>query len=147
MKFRQKSSIGAFLCPSLLMTVFACVRFSGTHPHANIAQSWEYFWLEVEACVAVIMVSLCVFRSVLVSEARRARIQKGRQWYHPTAAKWRNRNKSSDGNDDLNNLPTVPSATISGMRTFIRSSRLGLGAECCYESPDSKILGGIEERI
>lgn len=144
MKLRQKLGIGAFLCLGLCITIVACVRFSGTHTHANIVQGWEYFWLEVEACVAVCMVSLCVFRSVVVMEERRARFQKGRQWYSSTVAKLRDRNKLSGGNFDLNNLPTIPSATLSSMRTFIRSSGLGVGAEYSYELPNRRTLGGIE---
>lgn len=45
-----------------------------------------------------------------------------------TVAKLR-RQKASSNDHSLNDLPSIPSATISGMRTFIRSSRLGVGPE------------------
>ena len=117
MKLRQKLGIGAFLCLSLCMTAVASVRFSGTRTHA---QSWEYFLLEIEACVAVWMASLCAFRSVFASDSRRVRFEKARPWYSSTVAKLRNRNKNPEGVHELRNLPSIPSATFSGMRTYIR---------------------------
>lgn len=128
-KLRQKFGIGAFLCLSTCMIVVSCVRFSGTHTHANIIQSYEYFWLEVEACVAVCMVSVCAFRSVFTSDERRAEPKKARPWYSSRIARLRNRDKLSEDIRDPNHLPTIPSATISGIRSFIRSSGLGLESE------------------
>ena len=140
MKLRQKLGIGAFLCLSVCMVVVSDVRFSGTHTHANITQSWEYFWLEVEACVAVCMVSFCAFRSVFASDERSARTKKVRPWVSSTVARLRNNKKVSEGVCDLNNLPTIPSATLSGMRTYIRSWELDPEAENHGGSSDRKPL-------
>lgn len=140
MELRQKIGIGLFLCLSACMIVIATVRFSGTHTHSNIVQSWEYFWLEVEACVAVCMVSVCAFRSVFAPARRRARLKKARPWYSSTAARLRKGNKQSIGISDLDNLPAIPSATLSGMRTFLGSSELGLGFDDHYETSDRKSL-------
>ncbi len=142
MKLRQKLGIAVFLCLSLCMVVVASVRFSGTHTHANIVQGWEYFWLEVEACVAVCMASLCAFRSIFASDERRARFKKVRPWYSSTVARLRNGKKLSDGIYDLNNLPAIPSATLSGMRTYIRSWELEVGADGHCRSSDYKSFGG-----
>ena len=141
-KLRQKLGIAIFLCLSACIIVVASVRFSGTHTHQNIVQSWQYFWLEVEACIAVCMVSLSAFRSVFASDERRARSKKVRPWYSSTVAKLRERDKLSDSSHDLKNLPTIPSATLSGMRTFLRSSGLGLETEIHDESNDRKSLTG-----
>ena len=140
MKLGQKLGIGAFLCLSVCMVMFSFVRFSGTHTHANVTQSWEYFWLEVEAYVAVCMVSFCAFRSVFASDERGARPKKVRPWVSSTVARLRNNKKMSEGVHDLNNLPTIPSATLSGMRTYIRSWELDLGAENHGGSSDGKPL-------
>ena len=123
------------------MIAVASVRFSGTQAHLNTAQSWDYFWIETEACVAVWMVSLSAFRSVFASDERRARSKKVRPWYSSTVARLRNAHKFSEGADGLKDLPTVPSATLSGMRTYIRVWGSDLGTtqddECC----DRKSLG------
>ena len=140
MKLRQKLGIAIFLCLSTCMIVVACVRFSGTHTHQNIVQSWQYFWLEVEACVAVCMVSLSAFRSVFASDERRARSKKVRPWYSSTVARLRERNKLSESSHGLENLPSIPSATMSGMRTFIRSSGLGSETDIHDKSNDGKSL-------
>ena len=140
MKLRQKLGISSFLCLSTLMIIFACVRFSGTHTHANIVQSWEYFWLEIEACVAVCMVSLCGFRSFFVAEERRARLMKARPWYSSTVARLRNRKKMSEGVHKMGDLPTIPSATLSGLRTYIRSYEYDPEADNYNTSSDGRSL-------
>ncbi len=140
MKLRQKLGIGVFLCLSLCMTVVSSVRFSGTHTHANIPQSWEYFWLEVEACVSVCMVSLCAFRSVFASDEHRARSKKVRPWLPSTVAKLRNHNQLFEGIHDRVNL-SIPSATLSGMRTYIRTLELDAGADLHCRCSDCKSLG------
>ena len=108
---------------------------------ANIGQSRGYFWLEVEACVAVWMVSICAFRSVFASAERKARSRKVRLWHASAVARLRNADKLSGGTHGLNDLPTVPSATLSGMRTYIGLLGSDLRAtkenECC----DRKSVG------
>lgn len=140
MKLRQKLGISAFLCLSTCMIVVSLVRFSGTHTHANILQSWEYFWLEVEACVAVYMVSLCAFRSFFVSDAKRARLRKARPWYSSTVAKLRKRNKTAEDIHEMGDLPPIPPATLSGLRTFIRSYEFNLEVDDQCASTDGRSL-------
>ena len=98
------------------MVIIACIRSPGIR--LGLATPiWQVFWLEVETCVAVCMVSLTAFRSVFASEASNLKGAHNRPWYSSTVAKIRRR-KQQDR--DLGILPSIPSATLSGMRTVIR---------------------------
>ncbi len=60
---RQKIGIGAFLCLSVCTIFIACIRISGFRPQGELGISWQYFWWQVEASIAVIAVSASAFRS------------------------------------------------------------------------------------
>lgn len=108
------------------MIIIACIRsiaFTSFH-----AYSWYLFWLQVEGSVAVIMVSLTAFRSAFASQGLEGPEKKARPWYSSTVARLR-RHKVSSARYNLEDLPAIPSATLSGMRTFIRGGRLGNGSE------------------
>lgn len=93
------------------------------------------------------MVSACAFASVFASNGQRARLKKARPWYSSTVMRLRKGNKLSDALHDLNNLPTIPSATLSGMRTLIGSSKLGLRVDDLYKSSDRKFLSDGPGRV
>lgn len=76
----------------------------------------------------MIMVSLTAFRSVFTSQGYEGRKRKPRPWYSSTVAKLR-RHKASSIPYNLEDLPPIPSATLSGMRTLIRDGWLGGGPE------------------
>ena len=135
MKTSQKLGIGAFLYLSVAVVIVACIRFSGIHARGSSILTWEYFWLEIEACVAVCMVSLTGFRSVFASDAASVNRGKATPWYSSTVTRLRRRKKAED--HDLEKLPAIPPATLSGMRTFIRGSELDLGKD---ELPDREPL-------
>ncbi len=99
------------------MVIIACIRSLGVRQASSAITIWQVFWLEAETCVAVCMVSLTAFRSVFSSEASNLKSANFRPWYSSTVAKIRKRKQQDH---DLGILPTIPSATLSGMRTFIR---------------------------
>ena len=101
------------------MIVIACIRSPSVQPGdlAVDIDIWQVFWMEVETCAAVSMVSLTAFRSFFASEASNVKGANIRPWYSSTVAKIRRRKQQDH---DLGTLPTIPSATLSGMRTFIR---------------------------
>ncbi len=99
------------------MVIIACIRSLGIRQGSSAIAIWHVFWLEVEACVAVCMVSLTAFRSVIASEASNLNGANIRPWYSSTVGKIRRRKQQDH---DLGILPTIPSATLSGMRTVIR---------------------------
>ena len=119
----QKLGVGVFLSLSIVMIIIAFIR-SLCSIFFYHSYSWYLFWLQVEGSVAVIMVSLTAFRSVFASQESKDRKRKTRPWYSSTVARLR-RHKASSPRYNLEELPAIPSATISGMRTFIRGSRLG----------------------
>ena len=96
------------------MIIIACIRSLGIRQGSSAISIWHVFWLEVEACVAVGMVSVTVFRSAFATEASNVKI---RPWYSSSVGKIRRRNQQDR---DLEFLPTIPSATLSGMRTVIQ---------------------------
>lgn len=71
MKPKQQVGLGVFLCLSVIMTLIAIIRISGYRFHGigitgEIDTTWAFFWLYLEACVAVIMSSITAFRSLFV---------------------------------------------------------------------------------
>ena len=113
MKTTQKLGIGAFLCLSFCMIVIACVRFSGLRVRGSSIDVWQYFWLEVEACVAVCMISLTAFRSVFASNSSNANAAKAKPWYSSTIERNRERRRRAP---EIEELPTRPRATrVSGV--------------------------------
>ena len=127
---RHKFGIGAFLFLSIFMIIIACIRISGFRVHGSYGYTWQAFWMEFEACTAVIMVSLTAFRSLFVAEgSRRSEEKRGRAWYSSSVARLR-RGKRSDGAErDLESLPKIPGASLTGMRTFIRGPQPDLEYE------------------
>ena len=73
-KTQQKLGVGVFLSLSIFMIILAIIKASGLKTSADsFALVWEIFWQQVEAAVAVLMVSFTAFRSVFVSSASNAK--------------------------------------------------------------------------
>ena len=127
-KLQQKLALGLSLCLSIIMIITAIVQISGIHAPTNtIDVTWEIFWQLMEACIAVIMVSLTAFRSLFVAHASGAKSPP-----HKPSVRKRVLNsriavamKRAAGNDGevKERLPEVPRATLTGMRTFIWGKR------------------------
>ena len=114
MKTTQKLGIGAFLCLSFCMIVVACIRFSGLRRRRISIDVWQYFWLEVEACVAVCMISLTAFRAVFASNLDNANATKARPLESSTIERNRERKQRAL---KLEELPRRPrSITVHGLR-------------------------------
>ena len=75
--------------------------------------------MELEACVAFIMVSLTAFRSLFVTAKSKASRSKFRPWYSSSVVRLKNGRKTSPSGHNMEGLPTAPKATSTGMRTFI----------------------------
>ena len=75
--------------------------------------------MEFEACVAVIMVSLTAFRSLFVTAESKASRSKFRPWYSSSVARLRKERKNPVSGHNVEGLPAVPRATLTGMRTII----------------------------
>ena len=140
----QKFIIGIFLSLNLFMTLVAIVRRTGLEYHGTFDTVWLFTWHHIEACVAVIMISITAFRSIYVSSLQTSRARKqqanNKPWYSSPAAAIR-RKRALDRKDDefVAGLPTIPSATLTGMRTFIQGGRrTGTGLQSITSTPNGK---------
>lgn len=111
--------------------IIAVIRMSNerTSP-LDIDLMWITFWHQVEASTAVIMVCFTAFRSFFVARESRVREDRNRRlhWYmnrkhQATAAAKRWIGLRSDSREEINGLPNIPRATMTGMDTFIRGER------------------------
>ncbi|CAI6331734.1 unnamed protein product [Periconia digitata] len=121
MPLRTRAGLILFLCLSVVMIACSIAMVSG-FVTANADTTWRTFWQEVEACVAVMMASVTVFKSLLVSRQRREDVEK-----RPTApyfiAKWHAEFTSSHGETDEESevkTPTVPGEIFTGNGKFSR---------------------------
>ncbi|KAK4183912.1 hypothetical protein QBC35DRAFT_541740 [Podospora australis] len=134
MKLVQKCALGSFLCLSLVMVCIAVIRASKINGASGVDVPWEFFWQYMEACVAVLMGSLTVFRSVLVAQRNKSSAGDGERKAggvrRPIMSYlYRRRQRSSgqrvSGDEDLESqrgygLPQIPGGTVTGLRTYIR---------------------------
>lgn len=123
MKPRQKFGLGVFLCLNVCMIIVAIIRISGLHYHGTFDNTWIFLWQQVESCVAVTMISLTAFRLVFVANASRRRLKKEvSPWLPSTPNVFRSHKRHASDDQVLDEL-TIPSATLTGMRTFIRGGQ------------------------
>ena len=98
------------------MCVVALIRLSGLQNGDFIDQTWVEFWQQMEACVAVMLVSVTAFRSFFVSSDSKQSPKKVAQINQQVSRKrpfdW---TRTAD-----HRLPKIPSATLTGLRTFVR---------------------------
>ncbi|MCJ1334605.1 hypothetical protein MMC10_011317 [Thelotrema lepadinum] len=134
-RLRQKILLGCFLCLSVFMVAVCLVRAIGETIVGNTGTTvdvqWNVFWAIVEACVAVIVVSLTAFRSLYGIKSQQTEKKKKR--YEPWLASYRRNliyRKKTHRRDEFgdtipdtqrgHSLPSIPGATLTGMRTMIR---------------------------
>lgn len=138
-KPRQKLIVGVFLSLNLFMVITAVIRVSGVSFRGRFDDVWLFVWSQTEACVAVSMISVTAFRSAFVDlESSRARIRREeikKPWYSSTisAIKRNKAQRLSDAEATPGELPKVPSATLTGIRTFIQGPRQTTGATATVE--------------
>lgn len=124
-KRSQKLLLGLFLCLSICMIIVAIVRISRLPlSHESIDLQWAIFFQQVEASISVMTVSLTAVRSLLGVKAMNSREKKERVWYsYRRIALLKKGHKPSESEVDGDPLPFIPSATLTGMRTFIVGNR------------------------
>lgn len=107
------------------MIIIAIVRISGFRiKESSIDIVWELFWHQVEASVALITVSITAFRSLLGIKSLKAREKEKRErsWLsHRAKVLTRNLKKETQDESEVEQLPVIPGATLTGMRTFIHA--------------------------
>lgn len=127
LKLRQKIGLGLSLCLFLVMAIVPVIKITGIKLNGDVADNvWGCFWQQQECNIAVIMVSMSAFRSYFVATSSNnspARHEVSRLWRFKLARKYWNMDDLPKSN--THNLPQIPSATLTGMRTDIA----GAGAE------------------
>ena len=110
------------------MIIMAIVRIVGINYHGAFDNSWLYLWQQVEACTAVTMISVTAFRSIFAANASgRLRKNRPKPW-QPSVSRFGRRHKRKIHDDqDLEDL-TIPSATLTSMKSVIRGCQLETSA-------------------
>ncbi|MCJ1281732.1 hypothetical protein MMC26_001054 [Xylographa opegraphella] len=131
-KPRQKSGLLVSLCLSISMIIVALIRTT-LCPQLDQTQDvpYELFLFQLEGCIAVFMASVSAFRSLFASHGTRAVRPKPHFLWSSRHQLWnRGKSKLRAGTESgTNGLPSIPSATMTGLRTFInRDGSDGPGA-------------------
>lgn len=99
------------------MIIIAIVRVSSLRALSkNIDVQWLVFWQQLEASVAVIMVSITAFRSLLGIKASKEREKKARfQYWYQERVHNQNRGYEELGPDYCS---STPGTTLTDIRTY-----------------------------
>jgi hypothetical protein len=119
MKLRQKVAVGCFLCLSLVMIAMALVRVTKMPGFTAIDTPYEIFWQYMKASIAILMASLTAYRTMFVLQKEKRMHQERMKRPSYSWRRWAYRKRS---NDEEMDLPEVPRATLTGMRTFINGN-------------------------
>ncbi|KAM0795877.1 hypothetical protein BDR22DRAFT_893718 [Usnea florida] len=95
---RHKLGIGAVLCLSIVMIVISIINTSSIHTSGDFFDLvWKLFWQQVEACSAVIVVSLTAFRSIFIAKKRELNNTKAKFGIFQRFESWFSSRKKSGG--------------------------------------------------
>lgn len=110
----RKIALWGVLCLSIFTAITAIIKVAGGNiNNGQVDSAWAIFWLQAEAAVAVIVVSISAFRALFVAH-RASKHQSPGQDGSTSRSIWNKKLRSR------NNLPEVPSPTFTGVRTYIR---------------------------
>lgn len=115
LKTSQKLGFAAFLCLNVFIIIIAIVKIPGFDYRGKFDNPWIYMWQQVEACVAVTMLSLTAFRSIFVVPPSKKNGKNGSPWI-PSTRRLLVRHKKSEigGHVRLTDISTSPE-TITGL--------------------------------
>lgn len=111
---RRKIGLGSLLCLSILAIIANIIRASG-HKLKNGQDDvmWIIFWEEMEACVAVMANSMTAFRPLFATSSSQLLVLPPPQDNSPPF-QLRHRKRTAQIE-----LPTTPTATFSGLRSYM----------------------------
>ncbi len=130
MKRRQKLGLGILLCSNILLVVLACLELSGLRYHDTMDITWLAFTQQLQISAGVLVFSLTAFRSLFTTEKPKFVAREIKSWYS-TKEDIRHGRKQRI-------LPSIPSATLTSVRAFIRRGRRAntLDTEAGIDYPD-----------
>ena len=113
---------------SIFTIIVSIVRIAGARfPNGSVDSAWVVFWLQLEAAVAVIIVSITSYRSLFVKDKSTENNKKSpRDLRSGTGYKrklWSSLEKREEGRKQGVEMPTLPDPTLTGMRTVIGRAR------------------------
>lgn len=124
MELKQKFGIGISLSLSVVMILASTTRYIGYYFRpVRLDTTWIIFWIYLEASIAIIVASITAFRTLF---ARRGLDPNGIK----KIPKVRNLDpickspRETDWEATDRDLPKIPSATLTGMSTFIYNNGL-----------------------
>ena len=127
-ELRRRIALGAILSLSIFTIITSIVRIGGgKSANGQIDSSWVVFWLQVEASVAVIVISVSAYRALYVAErSRKQESPKFNSTYRERL--WSHSKSLKTSNKGTGNLPSVPNPTLSGVRTYIERAPVNEGS-------------------
>ncbi|KAF7876780.1 hypothetical protein EAF04_001863 [Stromatinia cepivora] len=174
-KWTQKIMLAMSLCLTIILTIVAIIRVYGLQFHGKVDQIWEIYWLIIGAEVGVILTSATAFRTFFVARSNNKLVQSphgGLRWYYKSRqtlkrlmnlASWRSKSNVREGGYEqygeegrvkMNDLPSIPRAHMTGVRTFIdgkgksqdvsqllRSEVIHVDSEVSWDEASKKVSG------
>lgn len=145
MKLRQKLVLSVFLCLSFAMIVVAIIRISPYHSRRVRDVTWLLFWQHIEGCIALIMASVTILRTAFVTAGHKRDEKKKKEPSYSIRQRLMakiKRDRSDDLEDTELDLPTIPRATLTGMRTFIHRNNRLVGESAVMRSEYDRLEEG-----
>ena len=120
---RRKLALGGILCLSVCTMIISIIKVAGGNTsHGGIDAAWVLFWYDIEAAIAIIVVSSTTFRALFVAH----RAMKYRSPAEKGSTPWNSWSRKAKSSKSMQ-LPEVPSPVLGGVRTDIRGSQYGGG--------------------
>ncbi|KAF6240900.1 hypothetical protein HO173_000692 [Letharia columbiana] len=121
---RRKLALCGILCLSVCTMIVSIIKVAGANTSTGgVDSSWVLLWYEIEAAVAIIVVSFTAFRALFVAH----QALKYRTPAEDTSTSWNLWRRNTKGSRSKE-LPEIPSQVLGGVRTHIRRSRYGEGS-------------------
>lgn len=116
MSVKQKLGLGAFLTVNFWLIVIALVRVTLFKRGEAFDLTWDLFFQFFEPNVAILAACFSAFRSLFVTHASRRHAQNKRPTY---SIRQRMFKRTPPDRQELDELPSIPGATLNGIRTMI----------------------------
>ena len=128
---RRKIVLGFILCLSIFTIITSLIKvIGGYNNQGQIDAAWAVFWLQAEAAVAVVIVSITAFRALFIAHQASKHQSPAKHVSASRAEIWSRINKTRK------DLPRTPSPTSTGVRTHVRQSP--------YDATSGEGAGDIE---
>ncbi|KAL8714553.1 MAG: hypothetical protein Q9220_001501 [cf. Caloplaca sp. 1 TL-2023] len=125
----RKLLLTAILSLSIFTMIVSIVRIAGADlPNGSVDSAWVNFWLQVEAAVAVMVVSVTSFRALFTGQVGSGRGGKSPRYVGGSSGEKKNSGRKWYGGGRSGErreveMPTMPGVMLTGVRTVIGRAR------------------------